>query len=291
MRRSTLGAYRLRGDIDLGLEPSRIGADGNQLLARIDAPGGRLPGQPDQSIYEQDTTPNFRIGTRRVVDERTFRYAYAGEALLASYGAQSWSCYSDAANVEDNTIGAAGTATDTYITCTAVGTVTPDMYAGGYALIRWEFSYYRILSNTGATAGNPFTVYLDHPLWEDINVASLVTLYKNPWADTRILTGGSPLWASTVGIPPRDVDILNYYWAQTWGPCGGVLVIDCGAGESERGLYFVAEGALLTQSGLDPNANQPANQYAGFLLPYTGPGPAGRNQPGGFCHFMLQICP
>ena len=166
------------------------------------------------------------------------------------------------------------------------------MYAGGYALVRWEFSYYRILYNTAATGGNTFTITLDEPLWENINVASIVTLYKNPWADTRRLVGGDDaLWSSTVGIPPRDVQSGYYYWTQTWGPCAGVLVDNVGQTASERGLYFLASGAMFTMTGPHTSNNQPANQYAGFLLPYTGPGPTGRDQPGAFVHFMLQIMP
>ena len=293
MRRNVLYGPRLRGDIELGTEPTRIEAVGStQKLARIDAPGARIAGQTDQLLTAESATQKFLIGTRRVVDERVFRYAYAGEALLASWGAQAWNAYSNAANVEDATIGAAGTAADTTITCTAVGTVTADMYAGGYALIRWEFSYYRVLANTAATAGNTFTITLDEPLWENIDAASLVTLYKNPWADTRRLVGGATdLWASTVGIPIRDVQSGYYYWAQTWGPCSGVGVDNFGDLASERGLYFLANGALYPMTGPHVSNNQPANQPAGFLLPYTGPGPSGRIQPGAFIHFMLQISP
>ncbi|MBA7655209.1 hypothetical protein ES703_63108 [subsurface metagenome] len=246
-----------------------------------------------QGILEVSTTKVYPIGKRIALDERVFRYAYAGQALRASWGAQGWMCYSDAANVEDATIAAAGVVGDNTILCTAVGTVTENMYEGGYALVRWEMSYYRIISNTAATPGNTFTITVEGPLWENINAASLVTLYRNPWADTRLLEGAGmhPLWASTVGIPRRDVALGDYYWCQTWGPCSGVLVADLGDLAAERGLYFLANGALYTQTGEHATNNYPANQYAGFLLPYTGPGPAGRIQPGGLCFFMLQLSP
>jgi len=248
--------------------------------------------RPKNLIYSVDTTKKHEIGTRLEVDDRVFRYAYAGSDLLAGWGCQAYNSFSNSTNVEDQTIGAAGTAGDTTITCTAVGTVTADMFKDGYALIRWELHQYRIISNTAAAALSTFTVTLDEPLWEGVDAASVVTLYRNPWADTRRLTGGDEaLWASTVGIPPMDVSSGEYYWAQTWGPCLGIGVDNIGATASERGLYFLASGALFTMVGPHATNNQPANQPAGFLLPYTGPGPTGSDQPGAVIHFYLQIAP
>ena len=45
--------------------------------------GERLPGRPEQSIYEQSSLPNFAIGAKRKVDDRTFRYSEALAALAA----------------------------------------------------------------------------------------------------------------------------------------------------------------------------------------------------------------
>ncbi|GAI42478.1 unnamed protein product, partial [marine sediment metagenome] len=81
MKKSTLYAPRLRGDIDLGLEPSRIDGYGARHWARMTFPGRQLPGFTDQSIYESSSTPKFAIGTRRIEYGRTFRYAKAGRDI------------------------------------------------------------------------------------------------------------------------------------------------------------------------------------------------------------------
>ena len=39
--------------------------------------GERLPGQEDQSVYEQSAVQKFLIGAKRKVDDGTFRYSQA----------------------------------------------------------------------------------------------------------------------------------------------------------------------------------------------------------------------
>ncbi|GAI46443.1 unnamed protein product, partial [marine sediment metagenome] len=85
--RSRLYARRLKGDLDLGLEPSRIDPGGDRRLAEILTPGGLLPGRTEQDILVASENPNYRIGTRRVMDDRVFRYCYAKEGLNAQSGA------------------------------------------------------------------------------------------------------------------------------------------------------------------------------------------------------------
>lgn len=87
MRKGTLYAPRVRGDLDLGLEPTRIDPGGDKRWAEILTPGGLLPGRSEQDILEQSDDKNYRIGTRRVVDDRVFRYCHSKEALEAQNGA------------------------------------------------------------------------------------------------------------------------------------------------------------------------------------------------------------
>lgn len=245
-----------------------------------------------QEIYEEMLLQKYPIGMRIAKDDRVWRYSKAGSALRSAWGAQTYNAYSSGVNRETNTIGAAALAGATTLTLTAVGVVTANMFAGGYACINWEMIYHRIKSNTGVVGGT-FTVTLDEPLAQNIDVASIVSLYRNPYDDVRLLEGAGthPLWASTVGIPMRAVQSGYHCWLQTWGPCVGIGVDNIGQDASERGLYFVANGGLVTMSAVGATANRPANQYAGYLLPYTGPGPVGQDQPGALIHFMLQLSP
>ena len=52
MRRNLLNATRLRGDVDLGLEGTRIDGYSAKKWARMDFPGGRLPGLAAQTVME-----------------------------------------------------------------------------------------------------------------------------------------------------------------------------------------------------------------------------------------------
>lgn len=257
--------------------------------------GERLDGAPDQGLYEENASQRFVIGTRRQVDDRVFRYAHAGNALRSAYGAQAHNAFSSGEVRETQTIGAAALAGARVLTLTAVGTVTENMFAGGYACIHWEMSIYKILSNTGAAPLGTFTITLKEALEQAIDAASVVTLYRNPYADVRYMVGAPgpwPLYASTMGIPLRTIQANYYFWLQTWGPAVGIAVADIGAAESYRGLYFLEGGGLWSMSGVDANANAPANQYAGFLLAYTGVSvAAGINQPGALVHFFMQVAP
>ena len=113
-----------------------------------------------QSIYQESVSQVYPIGMPHRRDDRTFRYCQAGDALASAYGAQTYNAFSSAVVRETAAIAAAGVAGDRTLLLTAQGDVTVNMFRGGYACIYWEFSYYRIIANTAATAGNTFTVTL-----------------------------------------------------------------------------------------------------------------------------------
>lgn len=243
-----------------------------------------------QELYAESVSQIYPIGMRYAKDERVFHYAQAGDALRPAWGAQAWNAYSSGTTRESATIQAAALIGATSISCTAQGTVTADMFKGGYACIYWEMVNHRIRSNTAAAPGGTFTVTLEDALGQAIDAASVVSLYRNQYSDVRLGLGGAlDLWLSTVGIAPRAVQSGYYHWLQTYGPCVGVGVDNIGETAAERGLYFLANGALFTMTGQHASNNQPANQYAGYLLPYTGPGPTGVDQPGALIHFFLQL--
>ena len=65
MKRNLLNARRVVGDLDLGLDNTRIETTAlsttGKGLARIITPGGLLPGQTKQGIYEESATL-LRVG-------------------------------------------------------------------------------------------------------------------------------------------------------------------------------------------------------------------------------------
>lgn len=293
--RRLIRAGRMRGDMDLGLEDSRTGS-GAKAWAEIDTPGGLLPGRSHQSIYEQSEDPNYRIGTRRVMDDRVFRYAQAAstETLYPTYGV----CC-DATFVETAVVGTASARGAYTVTCTAQAAVEADEFANGWLLVcSGTFGYwvhYRIRSNTvQATPGGTFVVTLWDPLAAAISASDeVVTLFKNKYKGVRSIRGYFAEYAALpdfmnyvtwVGVAMPRINLgtdymgfvvsKSYYcWVQTWGPGMGSPVAAYGAEAYEQRLLFYQDGSLRVEDG-------GVGQLAGYVLPRTYFGAAGHDIPG-----------
>ncbi|MBA7606326.1 hypothetical protein ES703_13474 [subsurface metagenome] len=309
MRRSTLYAPRVRGDLDLGLEPTRLAGDGSQKWARIDAPGGLLPGGTPQGIYEQNSTQNYRIGTRRVTDDRVFHYAQAGstETLFPTYGV----CC-DATFPESAVVATARAISAYTVTCTSQAAVTADFFAEGWlAVSSGTFGYwplYRIKSNTADLTGTgTFIVTLYDPLVAPISINDeVVTLFKNkykgvrsirsyvvahqdwPGIENRVCWVGIPLTPTNptgTGIDDFVITQNYYFWVQTWGPCHGTGVDNYGEGNYEQRLIFYNDGSLKVSTVAQ------VEQLAGYLLPNTYWGGIGHDLPGAVMLVDLRVSP
>ena len=175
MRRSILYGPRVRGDLELGLEPSRLGGDGAKAWARMDFPGMRLPGLADQLITESVTTARFEIGTKRVEYGRTFRYSRAGEVLtdagksrLVGFG----NYVPDAVNHLDVDcfIGKAyvtGGVGDTHLDLKMADTTETyleDHFQGGYVMFFNGNHMMHYIVKSDASGALFCRIYLDHPL-------------------------------------------------------------------------------------------------------------------------------
>lgn len=292
MKKSTLYAPRLKGDIDLGLEPSRVDAGGDKRWADIITPGGLLPGKSAQGVLEENSSAHYRIGTRRVIDERVYRYAHMDpdRIVRAAYGAYAFSDY------EETGVVALGALISTYVlTLTEVGTVVVNEYAEGYAVLTLGGygQTYKIKSNTVATVGE-FTVTLYDPLVQALTLnTDIVTLYHSPYYRTNcmrqeFLDGINTRYekVSFVGIPNRQFAADSYGWLQTWGPCGCILDAgNEGAAARERGMVFGPMGSIERIRDLGDGVGRA--QRAGFVMPET----TGGNMPGAIGMIFLQIAP
>ncbi|GAH57066.1 unnamed protein product, partial [marine sediment metagenome] len=158
----------------------------------------------------------------------------------------------------------------------SAGAIVADQFKGGYAVLSWNPGLHRIKSNTGCGAGEAFTVTLEEATWRDFTVATDLTLYINEYRDVR-MAHLEPLhqgFSTFVCVPLFDVTADYYFWGQTWGACLGMGNAAMGETSSERGVYFYLDGSVICQTEEVAGPGQ-AFQYAGEMLPYTGPKVAG----------------
>ncbi len=245
--------------------------------------------------YELEQYAKYPIGTKFVDDDRRWRYVQAGNTCTAGRVLQSWNAYStptsgNGTTRETTTIAAAASDGDTTITCTELGSVTKNIFAGGYFLVYWEFQSYRIQENT--LAATTFTVTMDLPLDQDISGSSVVSIYRDKYADVRYLSAGNQAgFGSGVCVPHKTITDEYYAWGQTWGPCGLAGTDNAGATANERGMSMMTDGSIYQTTGIHASNNQPQYQYIGHLISYTGPGATGVDQPGALFHVELQLAP
>lgn len=298
--KSKLYARRLKGDLDLGLEPARIGGDGRQQWARMDFPGGRIPGQPDQLITESSALPRFGIGTKRVEYGRTFRYSRAGgdittaqNALMVANGNwrpgfggsyPNWNGFWSSLNVE-------ATLGDQFLdlfetTYTPAGMLPRALnyYQGAYICIFvLPFNvHYVVSSDLGGAAVT--RIYLDHPIIQaTIPVANQVEINLSPYSNVIDGTGVAR-FKSFIGKPLLNVASGRYFWCQTAGPAwiqpsSWVDDRTPGRAANYRAVYAHLDGSIVTAFAADPSAGY---QRVGYLLSATEVGE-------GAAYIMMQL--
>ncbi len=206
--KTAIYAPRLRGDIDLGLEPSRIDGYGAKHWARMTFPGRQLPGLADQSIYVTSSTPKFAIGTRRIEYGRTFRYAQAAETTHTASNANLLGngnfCGDNTGKVnEDDYFGdlvAAVNAGQDYLLIEqkAMPVRAANYYQGGYVTIfnANYNTYYCVASDESVDAHTK--IYLDHATVQAISATNGVEIHRSPYS--KVIDGESEQsWKSFIG--------------------------------------------------------------------------------------------
>ena len=228
------------------------------------------------SPYEIESSQSYPIGTLFVCGEDRYRYVQAGNTctagrLLVGYNAFGTATSGDGTTRETGTIAAAATDGDTTITCTDQGSATPaNVFAGGFATIYWEFLVRRIESNTKEDSGGEFVLTLSDPIDQAIDAASVVSCYRDIFADVRYLTSGvQALHGSGCCVSIKTITDAYYGWGQTGGIAGIAGTDNVGAGDDEIGLYNLS-GAVYFRSGVHASNNYPTYQYVGYIAGYTG---------------------
>lgn len=276
--RSRIYAPRIKGDLDLGLEPSRIGGDLTRRWARIESPGGRLPGRPDQSIYAQSVgVQNYRVGTRRVDGDRVFHYCHADVAFPGLRGK-----FTDGNRIYSNTVAmgvgncAAALAGATQVTFGPDAAVGLNELAEGYLACFTPYLTQRIKSNTASAGGGADCVLtleegLPYPIADGTWVAAYPNIYRH-----LINSGEEPpgvalpqnnIYHSVAAVPIVTIDAPDtWFWGLTWGPIflvvniWGALV---GRTANQREVWFGHDGGIVYHAGV--GATDCLLQKAGHL--------------------------
>ena len=175
-------------------------------------------------LNTDQATKRFPLGTRAVLGDRSFRYAFAGATALAvgklTQTPAHISGHEDMA--VSNTLTVAG---DTTVLVTPVTTdIAVDYYEEGWLWFNddtGEGYMHRVLTCPAITASAEGTITLYDPIRLADGSGATATLAPNRWFKTIIHP--SPATNLLAGVPTRAVTLSQYYWSQMQG-AAAVLV-------------------------------------------------------------------
>ena len=255
--RSRLYGRRIKGDIGpINIDPR------TRLPGAILAPAVSLTGA-EQYYDQQSAVPNFTLGSRMVVDERTFHYAKAGAPLIPPCTYRlSVDCDLNAATTWDMPIQAVTLINATQINVThgnygiVATTVAVNELVNGWIEIFGSpltnvMAHRRIIANTGSVLGDPafITITVDRPI--DFAIPALgagitVALHRSPYNNVQ-MAGVYPTFESANGLAPIAVTNGNYFWLQTWGHCFIAAQINSpGFSANFRDVYLGPAGTIIS---------------------------------------------
>jgi len=227
-------------------------------------------------IYTEETTQRYVCGTRLTTwDGRVFKYSRCITACLAGYGAQNDSGIINM-NVALNQNTVVGDRTVSWLLDAGAGygldgTVAEDELAGAYIIMGHGATDVRmnrlIMSNEAGINGDAIELVLDGPC-SDAATTPFSEILLNPYRYlTRNVNG---VYLSVMCVPAVNVDALEYFWGQTWGPCwlvpGGADATPGNTAE-DRQVYFVGDGS--TNGGKALSGAVEGEQKAGFIIDST----------------------
>lgn len=228
-----------------------------------------------QDIYEVSSVQKYRLGTRIVQGDRSFRYSKAGEDLTTNYYLIQ-GLVNDYKPYEGNRPSTAYPVGATEITITALSTGnavtygTKDMFAGGYIWFQQAtHQMHKIRSNTASAGGN-IVLTLEWPLLVALPSSASggdtmwVTMWPNIYGNVKHASGGM---RSVVCSILTFADDGEYFWGQTWGPkffqAGGTTP---GKTANYRECFFQADGSVVDRS---IGTEAWGQQRAGYILSQT----------------------
>ena len=198
-----------------------------------------------QGLYATSSTKKESLGALRITDDgRKFRYAKAGEALVA--GKNGLMCDTTANHVKQT---GDAVSKGVYEVSLVVGAtaVTANQYDDGYLQIydgeAGTVGYqYRIKSHTACDSAGTVVLQLEDPIQVAIISTDTWSLIPNPFSS---ITQQASLAHGMGGIVPVAVTSGYYFWMQTGGVAcalnGGNTTLGAGMVQS------ATEGALKTQ--------------------------------------------
>lgn len=184
----------------------------------------------DQGIFEESSEQKARLGTRLSVGDRVFRYARLATSANAAAG-QLLCVPTVIASHQDNILTiSAQTTGGTFLTCSASAgnEWLANQYAEGYVTVGSTGlggggQMFRIKSHASG-ASSAFYLYDSIPGTVAAGPGSLTPCLYN-----KVLQGNA-VTDLAAGVAPIAVTTSNYFWLQTWGPCGVKASTAIGAG-------------------------------------------------------------
>jgi len=241
--------------------------------------GERLDGRPDQGIYEESTTQNFKIGSKRRVRGWTLHYCRASVALP----------YINKYRLVGNLIPALGDAPDPLEGpgCEVILTVAaaagqrkvtiPDidspvnLYQGG-TIECWTtvgtFEFHRIASST-VSDGTSVVLTLEDNLVNALAIDNMVAPLPSPYYATGPMGVTYARRETAVCLALIPVTINCFYWGITWGQVFLSCQADFWPGKlvSDKDVYVWEDGTGATLGKWAPAAGVPSPQRVGYGLP------------------------
>lgn len=204
--------------------------------------------QGGQGVYQASTVQLARLGSRKVVGDRVYRYARAGAGGTISAGQLCQAPDSNAGEISvvQTTAGQHNIGQKT-LNLYSSGSVGADEYNEGYVFVcegTTPGPMYRIKDHGDIAATATGTLTLYDALVTTHTAADQVSVLRNMY--NKVVecgaTGDVP-----VGVSPITVTTNDYFWLQTWGPC---------AIFNSTGTGIVAKGGMAFVGGT--GAVQPA---------------------------------
>ena len=194
-----------------------------------------VPGS--QSILESSTVKLADLGSRKVVGDRVFRYAKAGDTIGAGFTVESgWETLTGLVAIGSTSNAPAGSKTFSVTAATAIVT---DTYSGGYLICEAGATdsnlgmVYGIKGNSTGPAAGTCLLSLYEPLKYVQKDTSTWSIFQNPYINVH----SAYTTAACLGIAPIAVTTGDYFWLQTWGPA------------AVRGTAAIGDGLISSVSG------------------------------------------
>ena len=184
--------------------------------------GERLPGRPDQGVFEESAVQNFKIGSKKRVNGSTYHYNRASVALPKMTGqyrlAGSLTAILAANELIMTVAALAGqklvTIPDAASPVNYYQNGTIEIWSGGGT----NYEFHRIASSTASDGTNVILTLKDNLLY-DIAVGEMVLPMPSPYYAVGPMGAGYAQRQYAACLSPIPVTIDHFFWGLTYGEC------------------------------------------------------------------------